>query len=461
MDASDVKKKLADRFINPIIGNTNNYIGVEIEMPVVNLNKEAVELEVVQKVMRDFIVKYHFAAYGFDDNGDIFSAISQDTGDIISFDCSYSNLELSFGKVTDLNTVNMRFRNYYEFLNGVFKGYDYLITGMGINPYRKYNHNTPIPNGRYRMLYHHLHSYEKYNTLPMYFHKYPSFGLFSSASQVQLDTDDINVIRDINISSRLEPLKALLFSNSVLNGEEEGIVCARDLFWENSTHGINPHNIGMYDKELKDIDELLEYISTTSIYCVEKDGKYINFTPTNVVEYFMSDSLRGEYFENGAYHSIEFSPSFDDLEYLRTFKFADLTFRGTIEYRSVCTQPISDFLTVAAFHLGLKNNMDKLEKELNDCPELYDIGYNLSELRKLMILRDFPKTLDEDRIFSLIEAVLDLAREGLQKRQRGEEKFILPLYERAKKRTSPARSMLDRLDSGESLKNIIIDYSRL
>lgn len=57
---------------------------------------------------------------------------------------------------------------------------------MGVNPYRIYNHNVPIPNGRYRMLFHHLGSYKKYQ-LPMYFHDYPEFGTFSSASQVQLD----------------------------------------------------------------------------------------------------------------------------------------------------------------------------------------------------------------------------------------------------------------------------------
>ena len=65
------------------------------------------------------------------------------------------------------------------------------------------------------------------------------------------------------------------------------------------------------------------------------------------------------YYVDGSYKEISFSPAIEDLEYLRTFKFVDLTFRGTIEFRSVCCQSITDVMTVASFHLGLKNQSEK------------------------------------------------------------------------------------------------------
>ena len=37
----------------------------------------------------------------------------------------------------------------------------------------------------------------------------------------------------------------------------------------------------------------------------------------------------------------------EDLQYLRTFKYEDLTYRGTVEFRSCCTQPIPDGKIVA------------------------------------------------------------------------------------------------------------------
>ena len=43
--------------------------------------------------------------------------------------------------------------------------------------------DRPVPNERYRMLYHYLHSYHRYeNTINMHFHDRPDFGTFTSAS---------------------------------------------------------------------------------------------------------------------------------------------------------------------------------------------------------------------------------------------------------------------------------------
>lgn len=192
---------------------------------------------------------------------------------------------MSFGKELNLYSIQERFIKYYKFLQNELKRYNYVLTGIGVNPYRQFNHNIPIPNERYRMLFHHLNSYKNYTDIPMYFHKYPKYGTFSSASQVQLDVEYDKLPVTLNTFSKLEPIKAILFSNSILLDENEDVLCCRDMFWENSTHGINPHNIGMYNCEFTDIDDILSYIETTSIYCVERNNRYINFTPTKIDDY--------------------------------------------------------------------------------------------------------------------------------------------------------------------------------
>ena len=53
----------------------------------------------------------------------------------------------------------------------------------------------------------------------MHFHSYPEYGTFSGASQVQLDVEYDKLVLTMNTFSRLEPIKVLLFSNSVLLGE--------------------------------------------------------------------------------------------------------------------------------------------------------------------------------------------------------------------------------------------------
>ena len=369
-------------------------------------------------------------------------------------------MEFSFGKESELHSIHGRFHRYYDFVQDFFRPYNYTLTGMGINPNRLVNNNIPIQNGRYKMLFHHLSSFSKYAQLPMYFHRYPQFGMFASASQVQLDVTKERLPEVISIFNQIEPIKAVLFSNSVLLGENEDLLCCRDMLWENSTHGINPHNVGMHDCEMKTVDDILNYISTTAIYCVERDGKYLNFKPVNILEYFNLEKVTGEYLENDEIHSMEFQPKPEDIEYLRTFKFEDLTYRGTIEFRSACCQPISDVMTVSAFQLGLLNKTAELAEIIKNDTVLYHKGYNAVELRKQLVKRELPAYIDEKGLYALAKSVLDVCKEGLQERGFGEEIYLSPLYERIEKRTNPARSMLERLENGVHIDEIIKEYGR-
>lgn len=220
MDSALTAKSLYQRYIEPTKKERNKYIGVEIEMPIINLDKQAVDFDKVHAVTLSFINHFDFHPVGKDDDGNIYSAASSKNGDLLSYDCSYNNLELSFGRETSLFAISDRFKEYYYFLQSEFGKYNYTLTGMGVNPYRIYNKNVPIPNGRYRMLYHHLHSCKNYD-LPMFFHSYPEYGTFSRASQVQLDVAYDKLPITLNAFSKLEPLKAILFSNSVLLDEHE------------------------------------------------------------------------------------------------------------------------------------------------------------------------------------------------------------------------------------------------
>lgn len=461
IDQTLVREKLYQKYIEPTKNNTHKYIGIEVEMPIVNLDKQAVDFEKIHKLTAKFMEHFQFEVMSRDDDGNINAAKHPDNGDILSYDCSYNNLELSLGREKTLQALYQRFHNYYVFIQEELKQYNYTLTGMGVNPYRKYNNNVPIPNGRYRMLFHHLSSYPKYQDLPMYFHEYPDYGLFSSASQVQLDVDYENLILMIRGFSKVEPIKALLFNNSIMLDEQEELACCRDMFWENSTHGINPHNIGMFDCELESVEELQSYIESTSMYCVERDGKYINFPPIPVMEYFEQESITGEYYADGAYHEISFTPEIEDLDYLRTFKFEDLTFRGTIEFRSVCCQPIKDVMTVSAFHLGLKRRVKELDKLLQEDQVIYHNGFSATELRKMFVKRELPAFVDKEALYELAEQIVNLAKDGLLERGYGEEVYLEPLYERIRKQSNPAQKMLQHLKENGDIKDMIVEYGRI
>ncbi len=460
MNEKWIKDALHKKYIEPTKKRREQSIGIEIELPILNMTKSAVDFTIVHKVTQRFKNHFKFNIIGTDEEGNISALADLYTGDILSYDCSYNNLELSFGKEKELNAIDIRFRLYYSYLQEELKKENHMLTGMGVNPHRKYNNNIPIPNGRYRMLYHHLHSYSKYN-IPMYFHSYPEFGTFSRAAQGQLYVDYDDLIQTINAFTKLEPLKAILFSNSVLPELDQDLLCCRDVLWESSTHGINPHNVGMYDCEFYDIDQLQRYIESESIYCVERDGRYINFSPINVIEYFLKDRMIGEYYEDGKYKKIEFSPKSDDIKYMRTFKFEDLTFRGTIEFRSVCAQPVSDTMSVAAFHIGLKEKIDVLSVLLQEDNVIYNKGYTATELRRLLVKKELPFFIEEEQVYDLTQKVLDVAWCGLEARGYGEEKWLLPLYKRVREKTNPAKTMMTQLGQGIRIEDIIKQYAAL
>lgn len=456
-----LEKRIFQQFINPT-NQKKDYIGIEIEVPIINLNKKAVDFDIVHRITKNFMNHFNdFKTEGIDYDGNIFSIKNTKNDDILCYDCSYNNIEFAMGREKDLFTINDRFTQYYSYVKEEFEKYNHTLTGMGINPYRKYNHEIPIPSERYLMLYHHLKSFKNYNNVAMHFHDYPAYGMFSSASQVQLDVYRDDLVKTINVFSKIEPIKAILFSNSVFLDENKHVTCYRDALWEYSTHGINPHNIGMYEVEFNDLNELGSYLESLNIYCVMRNGIYINFPTMNLHEYFKQDTVSGEAYSNGQYKQVDIQPQLDDINYLRPFKFINLTFRGTVEFRSVCTQPISDSMTVAAFHLGLKNNLDELAELISNDNVIYNKGYTARELRKLLIMDEIPSFINKDELCHLTKDIVDLARAGLVERGMGEEVFLDSLYKRIKCHTNPGKNIIESMHNGVKLEKIIYDYGKI
>ena len=466
-----IREALYNKYIRPTEKVSAHVVGIELEYPIVNLNSQTisaageitapVDFDVVHRLAEDFTEKFGFADIMRDDNGEIYNAADPLTGDAISFDCSYNTLEFSFGAAKDITEVDKRFRKFYPYIQHKLAESGHTLTGMGINPGYRVNRIEPVANGRYRMLLRHLRSYVDHGNA-IQFHDYPHFGLFSCASQVQLDAERNDLVHTLNTFTKLEPIKALLFANSRFDADEHHrFAVSRDYLWRQSMHGINPHNVDDYNTRLHSIDEVISYIESMSLYCTERDGKYINFPPILLDDYFERESVTGTYWSNeyNELREITFRPEISDIDYLRSFKFNDLTFRGTIEFRSVCEQPVSDAFSVAAFHAGLKRRVGELSELLDGDREIYQQGYSVGELRRMFVMRDIPGFLDRSHASDMMIRILDLAEDGLRERGFGEGKYLQPLYRRAELFTNPAREEIHSLDEGASIRDILKDRS--
>lgn len=461
-----MKKELRDaiyeKYILPTKEKRERKIGIEIEMPVVRLDGRPVDERAVLDAALVFGERFGFEPVGHDADGNVSSMLKSSTGDDLSFDCSYSNLEFSLGTGSDLFEIKARFDTYFAAINELLLKCGHTLTGMGINPNYRINSNRPIPSERYHMLYRYLRKSAEYKSTSdgRLLHGRSDFGFFTSASQVQLDVGYDELTDVLNVFGKLEPYKMLLFANSFCD-EFPQYLCSRNFLWENSMQGYDPHNVGLFDTEIDDAEDIVEYIASQSMYSVMRDGKWLDFTPMKLTEYFDAEYVNAEYWDGKEIRCTRIIPEPADLKYHRSYKFEDLTFRGTVEFRSGCTQPIADSMTIAAFHVGLIERLGELKELLLGDRVIYHHGYSASELQRMLSKRELPSFADRTAVRSQLIRILDIAASGLEARGSGEEKLLAPLYERAQKLESPAQRMLSGLENSKSLAYYIEEYARL
>lgn len=461
MKQSTVNEAIYEKYIAPTRKKRGEYIGIEIEMPIINLAKKPVEEDLAHKMAEAFRKRFSFKVASRDSEGNPYNLIEEKSGDSLSFDCSYSNLEFSMGRRRTIFEIKESFDKYYAYVDKYLRRRGYAVTGMGINPHCDINHNYPIPSERYRMLLHYLRSYKEHlGEKGRRFHARPDFGTFTSASQVQLDVEYDSLVDVLNVFGRLEPYKVLLFANSP-SKEYPDLLCSRNIFWEESMHGYNKKNIGLFNEPLKSVDELVSYIGETSIYCAERDGKYFDFSPVPIREYFKRDKVIGKYYDGQRYRAKALEPRLEDIKYLRTFKLEDLTFRGTVEYRSACCQPIKDSMTIAAFHTGLLEKLPELKELLEKDRVVYGRSQNADRLQHLFSKKVLPDFVDRQKLRGQLIKILSLAEDGLRKRGFGEEVFLSPLFDRAERLSNPAKDMLEGISQGWRLEDYVERYSVL
>lgn len=300
---------------------------------------------------------------------------------------------------------------------------NHAIVGCGIHPNWDKNENCPVAYPRYQMLMDYL-SLSR-NVTESDLHHFPEYGVFICGSQIQLDVSKSNYLWVINAFTQIEAAKAYLFANSEFSGEDWDTKIARDIFWEESMHGIYPENVGVNARLFKDEDDFFDYLDHSAIFTAERDEQTYYFYPIQARDYLPTPEIQA-YALNG--DEIIIYPQEKDFETHRSYQYQDLTTRGTVEFRSVCTQPLESTFASAAFHLGLLVNLDKLEAYLDTAPFFKEFGRDYKFLRRQFSKK---KLTDEEEtaIIEFSKDLLQLAEEGLEMRNKQEMTYLQPLKE--------------------------------
>ena len=423
--ATEILKKL---YLSNIKENPELFIGVELEFPIVNLTGRATDLSVTKALLPHLVEVLDFQVEKSDLDGYPVQIFNPRNDDRILFEVSYNILEMAFGKARQIQEIETRFNRYLEVIQLFLRAYDHEIQGKGIHPYWDINDNRAVKLPRYQMLLDFLAlSEHKENT--GFYHQFPQYGSFICGNQVQLDISQQNYLRVINAFNKIEAAKAYLFANSTFSGADWNTRLSRDLFWERSMHGVYEENVGISPTPFLSEEAYFTYLSKSAIFTAERDGKVLYFEPIQVCDYLTQGSIKA-WDLNG--RSYQIAPEEADFNTHRSYHYQDLTRRGTIEFRSVCTQPLNQTFAPTAFHLGLFANFEVTEDLLATSPFFEEVHMNQRELRHYFSQKHLSKA-SESAVAAFSRGLLECAIEGLKDRGYQEEKYLDIILQKRKK----------------------------
>lgn len=410
-------KLLKEKYLSNMKEDSGLFVGVELEFPIVEINGNKTNIEVTKNLFRTLANLSDFEVEKIDDDQNPIQLIHCSSKDRILFELSYNTIEFAFERARSINEVAKRFEDYLKIIQPILQENNHEIQGHGIHPLWKENDNSPVKIERYKMLM----AFLAMNGTGMKTHSYPSYGAFICGNQVQLDVRRENYIRIINAFNKIEAAKAYLFSNSEFSAEAWDTKIARDIFWEESLHGYYKENVGIYPKDYQSEEEFFNNLARTAIFTATREGKSYYFKPIRVEDYLDQKEITA-YTADGNEKIIK--PVKEDLKQHRSYQFQDLTARGTVEFRSVCTQPLETTFAPIAFELGLFVELEKLEDYLEGSSFIYNEEQDYRKLRKKYSKKILSKE-EKEAIQSFSKDLIGIARAGLMKRGYKEEEFLI------------------------------------
>ena len=410
-------KLLKEKYLSNMKEDSELFVGVELEFPIVETNGNKTNIEVTKNLFRTLANLSDFEVEKKDDDQNPIQLVHCSSKDRILFELSYNTIEFAFERAHSIDEVAKRFEAYLKIIQPILQENNHEIQGHGIHPLWKENDNSPVKIERYKMLM----AFLAMNGTGMKTHPYPSYGAFICGNQVQLDVRRDNYIRIINAFNKIEAAKAYLFSNSEFSSEAWDTKIARDIFWEESLHGYYRENVGIFPKDYQSEEEFFNNLARTAIFTVTREGKSYYFKPIRVEDYLDQKEIIA-YTTDGNEKNI--NPVKEDLKQHRTYQFQDLTARGTVEFRSVCTQPLETTFAPIAFELGLFVQLEKLENYLEHCSFLKNEKQDYRNLRKKYSKKILSKK-EKEKIKTFSKELLEISKSGLLERGYEEEKYLI------------------------------------
>lgn len=444
------------RFLDPFEQKTKPYqVGAEVELPLVNLEKRPVEPEFAQEIVRYLQQRFDFQTTIRTAEG--YSAKAENpTGDAFSFETSFNTIEFSMAKNRSVSVIAERFYAYLSALQLFAKERGYLICGMGINPYAQYSDartlHTPVLQAKAAFL-------RQFTT-----HQDGEiFHAFSASTQTHLETSLSSLPERLNLFGKLSFADALLFANSLpffaapgstwidtlppaLKAElDRYTLCFRDTLWRL----CEAPNTEAPGQTFTSADDVARHLLSLKLFVVSDGGE--GFRPIRPVEC-------AKYFSGENAADADGAIAEKDFRCFRPLQPVSVSRYGTIEIRQTCTQPLAEVFTPTAFYVGISENFERAFELTDDFWRENQLHESNTQLRQMAVCGE--EIVPRRRMETFLKELVAVAREGLAKRNLGEERFLARLTKSENGFECPAERQLRLRQEGYSLIEIMRRFSK-
>ncbi|MBI4008990.1 hypothetical protein HY357_02050 [Candidatus Roizmanbacteria bacterium] len=420
------------------VGLESALIGIESEFPLVDKEGNAALKEIVVKAFN------HFKKKGWK------AVIDSGTKQIVGVTKRINGFDVAFG--TDVGdriievalppakTLFDALRYRSKILKPIvkfFNKHDTYLLGYGILPKEQPHKNLMANKGRYIFL-----EQDSGNT---FVPKKQGVDLhvftLPTASQTHIQVDRNNAINAMNVLNALSGVFLFLGANSpIWQGDihSKGIRAIREWLWEVGWP-TRPNQIGML-KPIKNFEAYINHLASFKPQMVKRGYEYFSLLNTTktfadllVKKNVTAKTVKGE--------KIDIEIKLDDICFVGGFAWhnARITSYGTVESRICCQQLPSEPLAISALTLGLISNLKKSNKLIKKKNFLF-----WKKLRRTALI----SRLENHDHYVLSKDVLTIAKEGLKKRNHGEEIFLEPLFKRLKDKKAPADDIIKHFNKG-------------
>ena len=434
-------------------------IGIECEIPIVTSDGNIAPFIVIKR-MFNYLHKEGFELVRDKQSREIESArrINADSiekfdsfFDTITTDVGYSIIELILAPQKNLFILQDHLSKLLNILKKFFKTQDCFMLGYGIQPLGEPSEKIMMPKER-------CFFYNKFSSNEFISQKSGSDACLltiTASNQCHIEIELEKSIPAVNTLNALSALQIALCANSPiwLGKVEKGIKANRENLWKHCFPN-RKEQIGIPPRFNQESD-YIQYLLDFNPFLIEREGRFYKI---------LNKSTYQEYFENEepcfaeAFNGevIKVTPKIEDINQLFSYSWFNTLLvpkHGTIESRMCCQQPPHETLCSTALTLGLIENLKKTQA--------FESQYSFEfwkELRLNAIKDSLNVFIDNISIISLIKELLDIAKEGLIKRGKGEEHFLEPLYTRLEEKKSPADAAIEFFKD-KGIKNLVKELS--